>query len=347
MTYVLSSSILSLQSCLMTLGRRCVPDLSVLQSFKLSLRKRHDVARLRRSFAGQKSARKKTGSGESVVNVLPIVHLTVTENGNVTWTAEIVHTEAIADVPPDTVGALSLMLTRPTGAKLSPRERRIIVSRAWLKVWFLRSDLQNLAATANESAIMTETAVAETEIANASEIVIETESGREIASVTENGNETETETAIVSVIVSVIVIANTIPARVGMSLRVTTTANVVIARKSVSGCIGDVLRKHRWKNFHTVTSDQRLPADDDPKMTMVVSAENPEIPRYVTSGYRFLVYGILLTMTLQRVKREQTPRERSPKAQKVTSPLAVQPVSKKEDDGGIHSGSEEGEIEED
>lgn len=52
-------------------------------------------------------------------------------------------------------------------------------------------------------------------------------------------------------------------------------------------------------------------------------------------------------MALQRVKREQTPRERSPKAQKVTSPLAVQPVSKKEDDGGIHSGSEEGEIEED
>ena len=313
--------------------------MSVLQSFKLSLRRRHDVARLRRSFAGQKSARKKTESGESVVSVLPIVHLTVTENESVIWTAETVHTEAIADVPLDTVGALSLMLTRPTGAKLLPRERRIIVSRAWLKVWFLKSVLQNLAATANESATMKETVVAETGIASASEIVIGTESGREIASVTESGNATG--------IVSAIATVSTIPAHVGMSLQATTTANGVIVRRSVSGCIGDVLRKHRWKNCRTVMNDQRLPADDDLKMTMVVSAESPEIPRYVPSGHSFLARGRLLTMSLQRVKREQTPRERSPKAQKVTSPLAVQPVSKKEDDAGIHSGSEEGEIEED
>ncbi|ORY62108.1 uncharacterized protein BCR38DRAFT_458707 [Pseudomassariella vexata] len=50
----------------------------------------------------------------------------------------------------------------------------------------------------------------------------------------------------------------------------------------------------------------------------------------------------------KRLKRERTPRERSPPRdghQKTRTPPAVQPPSKK--DAGVHSGSEEGEIEED
>lgn len=88
------------------------------------------------------------------------------------------------------------------------------------------------------------------------------------------------------------------------------------------------------------TSSRRRRADDD------------EVDRRDSrdSKVRFAkpLYWIFLLTTKQRLRRERTPRERSPHReirQKTRTPPVVQPPPK--EDLGVHSGSEEGEIEED
>ncbi len=81
-------------------------------------------------------------------------------------------------------------------------------------------------------------------------------------------------------------------------------------------------------------------------MRTIMTVETREIPRL--DNPPTLHQGSPQLTPWQRLRRERTPRERSPHREvrhKTKTPPAPQPPSK--EDPGVHSGSEEGEIEED
>lgn len=211
---------------------------------------------------------------------------------------------------------------KQTAAKLLLSARRIIVSPAWLRVCYLTVGRR----------ILIETAMSGTVI----EIVNATVTATASVNVNGNGNGIEigTETGRGTTHLGLDV----------MIRRAIMTGKDETGRKNESGSIGVALREAPSKNcLMEMNVQPHLDAAERRMMTSIVTTL--ETPRY-DSTTPITNHGPLTQ--IQRLRRERTPRERSPHREarpKTRTPPAVQPPTK--DDTGVHSGSEEGEIEED
>lgn len=97
-----------------------------------------------------------------------------------------------------------------------------------------------------------------------------------------------------------------------------------------------------------VTRNQAYPEGAGQKMTRI-AAQTPGIQRYANTKRPTYWQDFTQTnLPLQRMKIENSPRERTPRRDGRLRTRSPQPAPKeKEEAAGVHSGSEEGEIEED
>lgn len=121
----------------MTRGRRYDLDLCEHLNFKQLFPKIPDGALLKRSSVGCGIVRRKRGNAQGVGSAPLIVVRTETRREETDLTAVTVYAR------PATAAAPNQMRTKQTAARQSPRGKRITVSRAWLRLYYLTAEPRN------------------------------------------------------------------------------------------------------------------------------------------------------------------------------------------------------------